>query len=453
MMNSLKSLVAVFFTAQIPPTNSRLEAVCTTFLYSSLFSQKVLLPPRTAQIYALLLKAELVELEKQRDASWQRILDIRRLKDRMIRKCQRLARAYSASNPGNRLPFLTLHAPPDFRVKEIEKWIRLQQGSDVLKKTATVSPDTLRQRGSFCCDRCANLVPHHHTISSRRSSVQSGRSHRPSISEKMPPKGSTLSRRPSMSTSDMKGTNPRPSSPNRSAHIDDNAVKRVGAQEIRAEEHTSLRASSHFQENVTSHVTRIVQQRAQVRASKDRQSTSSDTSRFTEDNLQETKRSIHTIVVDPHELGMDHGNLSWVESHSEVESLGRLSIASPDPLPVPYHGSTSTAFMEMCDSPVDVIRPEARISRQRDSSAEDSTPSPPSEDEPTTDGMPRLDTPRRRSSLKRNNSELRMSMAYSAKTVSWAMDRDWAHQMTKYHAATAQVEHAGELLFVFTLPS
>ncbi|KAF8560321.1 hypothetical protein OG21DRAFT_1502631 [Imleria badia] len=404
---------------------------------------KVLLPPRTAQIYALLLKAELVELEKQRDASWERILDIRRLKDRMIRKCQRLAKAYSASNPGTRIPFLTLHAPPDFRVKEIEKWIRLQEGSDALKKM--ISPDTLRQRGSFCCDRCANLVPHHHTISGRRSSVQTAHSRRSSISEKLPSRGSSLSRRPGMSAGDMKGTNPRPPSPNRSA-VNEDTIQRARGQEIRAEERASLHASNHFQENVTSHVTSIVEERAQVRASKHTHSASIGTSRFTEDKLQETKRSIHTIVEDPHEFGMDHSDRSCVESQSEVESLGRLSIISPDPIPVPYHGSTSAAFMEICDSPVDATRPEANKYRQRDSSAEeDSTPSPPSEDEPTTDGMPRLDIPRRRSSLKRNStSELRMSMAYSTKTVSWAMDRDWVHQMTKYHAAAAQVDHADD---------
>ncbi|KAH0838274.1 hypothetical protein J3R83DRAFT_6530 [Lanmaoa asiatica] len=404
---------------------------------------KVLLPPRTAQIYALLLKAELVELEKQRDASWERILDIRHLKDRMIRKCQRLAKAYSASNPGTRVPFLTLHAPPDFRVKEMEKWIRHQEGSDVLKKL--IPSDTLRQRGSFCCDRCANLVPHHHTISSRRSSVQTAHSRRSSISEKSPPKGASLSRRPSMSTGNMKGSNPRPPSPNRSTVINENTIQRVRGQEIRAEEHVSLRASNHLQEDATSRVASIVQERAQVRASKRGQSISMDTSKSTsEANLQETKRSIHTIVEDPRELGTDHSNRSCVESHSEVDSLGRLSIISPVPLPVPYHGSTSATFMEICDSPIDAICPGTNKSLQRDSSAEDSTPSPPSEDEPTMDGVSRLDVPRRRSSLKRNNSELRTSIAYSTKTVSWAMDRDWAHQMTKYHAAAAQVEHANE---------
>ena len=447
-MTSPASLAAALFNVQILPMSSRLESVCTIFPYSSFLSQKVLLPPRTAQIYALLLQAELVELEKQRDASWERILDIRRLKDRMIRKCQRLAKAYSASNPGTRIPFLTLHAPPDFRVKEIEKWIRLQEGSDVLKKL--ISPDVLRQRGSFCCDRCANLVPHHHTISGRRSSVQTAHSRRSSISEKLPPRGSSLSRRPSLSMSDTKANNLRPPSPNRSA-VNENTMERVGGQEIRAEERTSLHASNHFRENITSHVTSVVEERAQVHASKHRQTASIDTSRF--DKLQETKRSIHTIVEDPHEFRIDHSNRSCAESHSEVESLDRLSIASQDPLPVPYHGSTSAAFMEMCDSPVDATRPEANRPRQRDLSAEDSTPSPPSEEEPTMDGMPRLDMPRRRSSLKRNStsSELRMSMAYSTKTVSWAMDRDWAHQMTKYNTAAVQVEHAGELLFDFTL--
>ncbi|KAF8445897.1 hypothetical protein L210DRAFT_975890 [Boletus edulis BED1] len=396
---------------------------------------KVLLPPRTAQIYALLLQAERVELEKQHDASWQRIFDIRRLKDRMIRKCQRLAKAYSASNPGTRISFLTLHAPPDFRVKEIEKWIRLQEGSDVLKRM--ISPDTLRQRGSFCCDRCANLVPHNHTVSSRRSSVQTAHSRRSSISEKLPQKGSTLSRRPSMSTSD---TTPKHPSPHRSAVISENTIQGVRSQEIHAEERASLHTSNHFQENVTS----IVEERTKVRGSSRRQNISIEASRVTEDKLQGTRRSIHTIAEDPHEFAMDNTNRSSGESHSEVESLTRLSIASSDPLPVPYHGSTSATFMEICDSPVDASRPEPNKPRETDLSAEDSTPSPPSEDDPTMDDMARLDMSRRRSSLKRSNSELRMSLAYSTKTVSWAMDRDWAHQMTKYHAAAAQVEHADE---------
>lgn len=363
----------------------------------------------------------------------------------MIRKCQRLAKTYSASNPGAHLPFLTIHAPPDFRVKEMEKWIRRHEGSDVLKRM--IPPDTLRQRGSFCCDRCANLVPHYHTISSRRSSVQSAHSRHSSTSAKLLPRGSTLSRRPSLSTNDTNGRSRRPPSPNSSPVLDESAIRRARAH---AEEHTAMHVSHHLQENVTSQVVNIVAESTQVRAAKHMQSTSIDKDRFiSEAKLQDTNRSMHTIVEDQHELSTEHNSRSCVDNHSEADSLGRLSIVSPVPLPVPYHGSTSVTFMEICDSPVDATRPETNRPRQRESSAEDSTPSPPSEDEPTTDGMSRPDMPRRRSSLKRSNSELRMSMAYSTKTVSWAMDRDWTQQMTKYHAAAAQVEHAGELVFGF----
>ncbi|KAG9314327.1 hypothetical protein JVU11DRAFT_5118 [Chiua virens] len=422
---------------------------------------KVLLPPRTAQAYALLLKAELVELEKQRDASWELILDIRRLKDRMIRKCQRLAKVYFASNPGTHQSFLTLHAPPDFRVKEMEKWIRLHEGSDALKKM--MPPDMLRQRGSFCCDRCANLVPHNHTISGRRSSAQSTHLRHSSTSVKSHSKAPTLPRRSSTSTSDIRVT--RLPSPHRSAAVSESSIQRVTSQEARVAEHASLHTSSHVQEDVSSLIS--VQDRVQAHASKRRQSISVNENRFTsealqdtryrqgasiEENrlaseahlqdtkyrqsisidesrftsvaqLQDTKRLIPTIVEDPHESSTIRSNHSSIEAHSETESLRCLSIISPDPLPVPYHGSTSATFMEICDSPYS---------------------SPLSEDEPTTDGISRLDVPRRRSSLKRSNSELRMSMAHSTKTVSWAMDRDWAHQMTKYHAAAAQADHADE---------
>ncbi|KAF8846339.1 hypothetical protein BDN67DRAFT_961056 [Paxillus ammoniavirescens] len=411
---------------------------------------KVLLPPRTAHIYALLFKAELAELAKQQDASWERILDIRRLKDRMIRKCQRLAKTYSANNSGAHIPFLTLHAPPDFRLKEMEKWIRRHEGSDALKNM--VPNDTLRPRGSFCCDRCANLVPHHHTVSSRRSSMQpkhSVHSRRSSMSERLSPKASpTSSRRPCVSPDNPIHDSPKPSPPGSSIILNESITRKIRAQETRVQERTTMRESDQLEESISSRSAHIAQERTQVRAPKHQRSMSIDATRFVMESKsqKETKRTIHTILEDPHELSTDRSNRSVVESHHEVESLGCLSVASPDPIPVPYHGSTSAAFMDICHSPVDMTRDEARHKfRWRESSGEDTTPSPPSEDEPTADGMPRPDMPRRRSSLKRNNSDLQMSLAYSTKTVSWAMDRDWVHQMTKYHTAAAQVEHAGEL--------
>lgn len=56
-------------------------------------------------------------------------MQIRHLKDRMIRKCQRLTRAsYPRKlSKGEPLTFQTIVAPSDFRVKEMEKWFREQQ--------------------------------------------------------------------------------------------------------------------------------------------------------------------------------------------------------------------------------------------------------------------------------------------------------------------------------------
>ncbi|KAH9950388.1 hypothetical protein B0H21DRAFT_723235 [Amylocystis lapponica] len=88
---------------------------------------RVLLPPRTALFYSQLLKAEATELAKDKRASWNRIVEIRHLKDRMIRKCQRLARASTPKDKqAARVMFQTVHAPPDFRLKEMERWFRVQ---------------------------------------------------------------------------------------------------------------------------------------------------------------------------------------------------------------------------------------------------------------------------------------------------------------------------------------
>ncbi|KAG5649899.1 hypothetical protein H0H81_001560 [Sphagnurus paluster] len=86
---------------------------------------EVLLPPGTASMYEQLLKFEDFELRKKSGLSWDRILEIRHLKDRMIRKCQKLAKATAATRPPGEtlgLSFQTIVAPADFRVKEMEKW-------------------------------------------------------------------------------------------------------------------------------------------------------------------------------------------------------------------------------------------------------------------------------------------------------------------------------------------
>ncbi|TFK77136.1 hypothetical protein BDN72DRAFT_830303 [Pluteus cervinus] len=116
---------------------------------------KVLLPPGTANMYEQLLKLEGLELAKKSAISWQRLLEIRHLKDRMIRKCQKLPASVAQRKMvrNGTFGFSTIVAPPDFRVKEMEKWFRNQQ-KNVMQKRPT--PQTQSIRGTAqCCSRCA----------------------------------------------------------------------------------------------------------------------------------------------------------------------------------------------------------------------------------------------------------------------------------------------------------
>ena len=84
-------------------------------------------------MYAYLLSQEQVELAKGAEASWERLMHIRHLKDRMISeysrlfarscrpellatgKCRRLARI--SPGHGKEAQFRTIYAPPDFTLK------------------------------------------------------------------------------------------------------------------------------------------------------------------------------------------------------------------------------------------------------------------------------------------------------------------------------------------------
>ncbi|KAI6136607.1 hypothetical protein F5141DRAFT_1288328 [Pisolithus sp. B1] len=404
----------------------------------SMLVLKVLLPPRTAQFYAVLLKAELNELAKQRDASWDHIVDIRRLKDRMIRKCQRLAQTYSGDNQAARVPFRTLHAPPDFRLKEMEKWIRLQEGSDSLFKKKK-SSDGLKPRPSFCCDRCANLVPHNHTVSHRRASTHSVHSRRSSsASEWAHMAGPPVPKRTKASRVNQNEVTSKSSSSSVARH--DLRSQESRTQEIYVHEHDSVREST---ETRLTNSRELSLEDYRISSANHRSTSVEANVLLAETDFKRKKRDIHAIPEDPHEYSVTSSNRSASESHHEAESIGRLSIISPDPVPIPYNGSLSAVFKDTVTSPVDIndLRDQGRLSPLNGSH------SPPSEEE-TVDGMPRPEALRRRSSLKRSNSELRMSMAYSAKTVSWAMDRDWSHQVSQYHAAAEQVDFVDQELGV-----
>ncbi|KAH7925204.1 hypothetical protein BV22DRAFT_1034312 [Leucogyrophana mollusca] len=403
---------------------------------------KVLLPPRTAQLYSQLLKAESSELAKAREASWERLLNIRHLKDRMIRKCQRLAYAYSASRYGVTTPFVTLHAPADFRLKEMEKWIRREEaqrdGEGSTRRRAS-SVDA-GPRNSFCCSRCANMVPHNHASTSRRSSIHSTHSRLSSTAERISHKTAAPTRR-------------SPSRASKRFHHNESKPSPVGSS-IVLHESTSHESETHLHQSTVheSSIHESAVHESSIREHATHESSTLESStrdskilrrRSYESNTQEgqyreIKRTIHAIPEDPHENSIDHSTRS-VADHNEVDLAAALSATSPEPLPHPFRGSASAVFSEICDSPVDA--PEIYPTEdERDADA-----SPPSEDDlPNRDGdcPQRPAMARRRSSLKRNNTDLRLSMNYSAKTVSWAMDRDWSEQMMKYEAAAGEVENA-----------
>jgi len=78
-------------------------------------------------MYEQLLKFEVFELRKKAALSWERILEIRHLKDRMIRKCHKLAKNSSPKKSGDPFSFQSIIAPSDFRVREMERWFQQQQ--------------------------------------------------------------------------------------------------------------------------------------------------------------------------------------------------------------------------------------------------------------------------------------------------------------------------------------
>lgn len=97
-------------------------------------------------MYEQLLKLENYELSKKQQLSWERIMEIRHLKDRMIRKCQKLANTAMpvarTSSKTETFVFQTFVAPQDFRVKKMEKWFREQQkrGTSMPRRPTTAAP-------------------------------------------------------------------------------------------------------------------------------------------------------------------------------------------------------------------------------------------------------------------------------------------------------------------------
>jgi hypothetical protein len=345
---------------------------------------QVLLPPRTAQIYSELLSAETLELAKHKNASWERILEIRRLKDRMIRKCGRLSRVWGVSGPGSGTLFRTVYAPADFRLKEMEKWIRHQQNTAVVRSTQAIEPavsrrsstHSLGRKSSFCCERCTQPeagVNHHR---------------RPSVSR---------SNRSSWVEPDANGTS-HPSRPRRSS---------------------------------TSSIHSISIQDGDHRYSQ----TVYQTSTAIDDPIRNIHAVLEPYIEKPRNKTLPHRRSALFSTDAPLVETPR--VVSPDPLPHPYRNSNLFVAGDDDDSSDTTDVDDAR-------STSETLESPPEKDVKGNSQL-RPSLVHRRSSLKRSNGSIRASMD-ATKNVAWAMDQDWQERLQKYEAAAKEAEIAGELL-------
>lgn len=93
---------------------------------------------------------EAFELSR-RSVNWERVLAVRHLKERMIRKCQRLSPPLPTRKlaHGEKFIFQSIVAPSDFRLREMEKWLLNERSKN---RPLPVKQSVLSS--SACCARC-----------------------------------------------------------------------------------------------------------------------------------------------------------------------------------------------------------------------------------------------------------------------------------------------------------
>jgi len=356
---------------------------------------QVLLPPKTAQLYSQLLQYESSELDRGRGADWDRILYIRHLKDRMIRKCQRLSRM--THTPGT-VPaaFRIVHTPPDFRLKEMERWLRDQEPRGKSTKEVRRQPSV----------ETANT----HSQSSHPAYAhgQSSRSPRMPRIPTSPAQRGSSTRAP--------GTLRRQGSG--SSRSSNYVESRPSAESLRQ------RPSAHTQ-TVTPHIpylSPVVEERT------------------------ESPPPPNTVLPNP--FGDTPQRAAEEQEFTDASSV-RPNVISPDPLPhlyrppsmlAPLVGSPEAVVEPVLNMPVPEPFLETFLPTEPGLTPGMPEPMLPPDPEQPIAGPSRPQLVRRRSSLRQNG---RTSANGTPKVVSWAMDRDWADHLTKFDHIVYAAEFAG----------
>ncbi|THH19738.1 hypothetical protein EW146_g1500 [Bondarzewia mesenterica] len=385
---------------------------------------RVLLPPRTAQLYAQLLKAETDELARGGSAAWDRILQIRHLKERMLRKCQRISRMVAPA-PHN-LPFRDIRAPPDFRLKEMEKWLKTEESSKGISQGAkryNAEAEKTRLHSPHSA-RSAQLTTHtqhvqaaSHTPSSRSS--RAGQASRSPISQRIPSRTSATVKRRS-STSSQSTTH---------SHSPAHSRTSSGTQTFKQNTYPSLTGAAR-----AAYLSPVVEERSTMTS---------------------------PPLSNPHSGSHEHSSERRLEAL--VGHAVRPNVISPDPLPRLYRPPSINLSAPPLEMPYPVTEmpvPQPAVVEEpqtiyADSELSSIPPSlPPKEplapgsyadfQQGLEEGLVRPMLPRRRSSLKQPTG--RSSNGAAQKVVSWAMDRDWSVHMSKFDHIVYATEIAGNAL-------
>ena len=318
----------------------------------------------------------------------------------MIRKCTRLSRSTQLKDkPVPRVMFQTVHAPPDFRLKEMERWFRLQ-GGDVTKPSAELAATPY-------CKECRECMAHQARVQAyaRQSSVRRS----PSFSKQGPPGGSTPERmaRRQMAHQAQGGAYGHPAAP---------PVKQ------------------------------------------DRRTPGPPPSRGHVPYPSAPSPSVPGYHPDPSRPSQGRKSSEYLR----VEHAARVQARSPDPLPIPYRMRPPIVSPEpeqVPSEPSDGASPSAQLLDLPVSSSPVLSPrgstTPPKVSSPPS-GLPTIHEEesehrpivRRRSSLKKRDSMSRLSVASQSKSVAWAMDRDWIDQMSTYIKTSNEAEVLSECLRV-----
>jgi hypothetical protein len=399
----------VIFNVPILPTNSRCATHQRLIPFSSSF--QVLLPPKTALLYSQLLQLEVSQLAMGRNADWDRILHIRHLKDRMIRKCQRLSR--TAHTPGTTpAAFRIVHAPPDFRLKEMERWLRDQvsrrKGTKEVRRqpsAETANTQSQSSQRAYTQTQPTSRAPQTPRVSTSATPVQR-------ISSTRLPAG----------------------------------VRRQGSGSSRSSNYGDSRASTESPRQRPTAYTQNLPPRSPYLSP-------------VEERSETPQPSTPLTYVDTPQIAVE-------EATSSSPPTGREDAVSPVPLPHLYRPPSMLAPMaEMAAAmlsepvPVPLVQemPEPLVESFLPSELPVGMPQPSVPIDPAFDpdqsvaGPSRPLLVRRRSSLRQGGG--RSSANGTPKVVSWAMDRDWADYMTKFDHVVYAAEFAGSSHFLPSLLS